>query len=113
MSYFEFEPPFKMKTAFNAFYTFGINKYLKKKIVKTCGLNARVYPAIVKKKHLLLEASINSRVMLNTVLRENLKHNILFLQKIQCYKGNRHTLRYPVRGQRTHTNAKTRKKAKK
>jgi ribosomal protein S13 len=32
-----------------------------------------------------------------------------FLSKIKTYKGVRHKLGYPVRGQRTHTNAKTKK----
>jgi len=34
------------------------------------------------------------------------------VEKLKNYKGARHLLRYPVRGQRTHTNAKTRKKLK-
>jgi ribosomal protein S13 len=45
-------------------------------------------------------------------LTENVKNNIKFLIKIKTYKGTRHKLKYPVRGQRTHTNGKTTKKIK-
>ena len=38
-------------------------------------------------------------------VRENIKH----LQEIGCYRGSRHKLKLPVRGQRTKTNARTRK----
>jgi small subunit ribosomal protein S13 len=41
--------------------------------------------------------------------KDSIKNNIIFLSKIKTYKGVRHKLGYPVRGQRTHTNAKTKK----
>ena len=36
--------------------------------------------------------------------------SILHLKKIRCYRGMRHNLHLPVRGQRTHTNGRTCKK---
>lgn len=39
------------------------------------------------------------------------KRNIDFLRGINCYRGFRHKKNLPVRGQRTHTNGKTRKKS--
>lgn len=39
--------------------------------------------------------------------------NISFLIRNKVYRGTRHKLGYPVRGQRTHTNARTRKKLRK
>lgn len=44
--------------------------------------------------------------LLQTIIRKRINHHIL----IKSYKGVRHKNGYPVRGQRTHTNAKTQKK---
>jgi len=45
--------------------------------------------------------------------KELVKSNILFLIQNKVYRGIRHKLGYPVRGQRTHTNACTKKKLRK
>ncbi len=45
--------------------------------------------------------------------KRELRKRIQHLQTIKTYKGIRHRKGLPVRGQRTHTNAKTRKKSKK
>ncbi len=45
-------------------------------------------------------------------LRRRISLNIKSLKDIKCYRGIRHRLGLPVRGQRTKTNAKTRKKRK-
>ena len=42
-------------------------------------------------------------------LRKEIQMNIRRLIEIQCYRGVRHRRNLPVRGQRTHTNARTRK----
>ncbi len=42
-------------------------------------------------------------------LRRELNQNIKVLMDIGCYRGLRHRRNLPVRGQRTHTNARTRK----
>ena len=42
-------------------------------------------------------------------LRKELQLNIKRLMDINCYRGTRHRRGLPVRGQRTHTNARTRK----
>lgn len=45
-------------------------------------------------------------------LRKRISINIKRLKDIKCYRGMRHRVSLPVRGQRTRTNAKTRKKKK-
>lgn len=45
-------------------------------------------------------------------LRKRISINIKRLKDIKCYRGMRHRVSLPVRGQRTRTNAKTRKKRK-
>jgi len=42
-------------------------------------------------------------------LRREVRQNIQRLIEINCYRGSRHRRGLPVRGQRTHTNARTRK----
>jgi len=46
-------------------------------------------------------------------LRRDVSQNIKMLMDIGCYRGLRHRRGLPVRGQRTHTNARTRKGPKK
>ena len=46
-------------------------------------------------------------------LRRQLQQNITRLREIKCYRGMRHRMGLPVRGQRTKTNARTRKGPKK
>jgi small subunit ribosomal protein S13 len=46
-------------------------------------------------------------------LRRSIQQNIARLRDIQCYRGLRHRRNLPVRGQRTRTNARTRKGIKK
>ena len=46
-------------------------------------------------------------------LRRSIQQNIARLRDIQCYRGTRHRRNLPVRGQRTRTNARTRKGIKK
>ena len=69
-----------------------------------------------KKTEELTEAEIRRiRELLETVyrvegdLRREIQTNIKRLMDIACYRGMRHRKGLPVRGQRTHTNARTRK----
>lgn len=45
-------------------------------------------------------------------LRDRIKRGLLFFWKLRTYKGKRNMVRLPSRGQRTHTNAKTKRKFK-
>ncbi len=52
---------------------------------------------------------IDSSFLVEGDLRREVAMNIKNLMDIKCYRGLRHIRRLPVRGQRTHTNARTRK----
>ena len=52
---------------------------------------------------------IDRQVKVEGDLRKEVGMNIKRLMDINCYRGYRHRRRLPVRGQRTHTNARTRK----
>ena|SRR3990167_1474156 len=60
-----------------------------------------------------LTSHIQSKYVVEGDLRREIQHNIKRLVSINCYRGMRHRLGLPVRGQRTRTNARTRKGKKK
>ncbi len=53
---------------------------------------------------------ISANYVVETDLRKTVRNNIKRLMMIQCYRGTRHKMKLPLRGQRTHTNAKTAKR---
>jgi small subunit ribosomal protein S13 len=56
-----------------------------------------------------LRETIESSYVVEGELRREVGMNIKRLMDLGCYRGLRHRRRLPVRGQRTHTNARTRK----
>jgi len=56
-----------------------------------------------------LRRVIENRYKVEGALRTEVSMNIKRLMDIGCYRGHRHRRGLPVRGQRTHTNARTRK----
>jgi small subunit ribosomal protein S13 len=92
--------------------TFGINEKKVKYLFNYSGLNNRI-PISGLKIRQFGEINKNLRkIKTGKKLKEDIRTTILFLSRIKNYKGIRHKLKYPVRGQRTHTNAKTNKKIK-
>jgi small subunit ribosomal protein S13 len=95
---------FKKKFNFLGVGTSTINNYKKK-----TGLNLRKNISFIKNR-----LSNKFSVLINKkIISKNLKdfnfNCINYLIKIKSYRGLRHKLNFPVRGQRTHTNGKTRK----
>jgi small subunit ribosomal protein S13 len=60
-----------------------------------------------------LRQTIDRQYQVEGDLRREIQQNIRRLQDIRCYRGIRHIRGLPVRGQRTRTNARTRKGPKK
>ncbi len=60
-----------------------------------------------------IRSYIDKNIVVEGELRSKVNLNIKRLIEINCYKGKRHRLSLPVRGQRTKTNAMTRKGRKK
>lgn len=88
---------------------FGVGKNVIFNLLEYAGLNKRNIPKSLKLKQKSdLEKKLKS-FKHGKKLKDNVKETIGFLSKIKTYKGVRHKLGYPVRGQRTHTNAKTKK----
>jgi small subunit ribosomal protein S13 len=89
---------------------YGISTSTSGKIFKNLGLNIRINSTNFKRRK---QTEINKKVLQTTTgkkLQDKIQSNLLFLSKNKTYKGIRHKLKYPARGQRTHTNAKTKKK---
>jgi|TARA_B110000977_G_scaffold200390_1_gene290743 small subunit ribosomal protein S13 len=87
-----------------------INSYLNNIFEKKVGINNRIKPGFLKTTHTSGFNKLLSKFITGQKLKNKVKDNISFLVKIKCYRGIRHKSKYPSRGQRTHTNAKTRKK---
>ncbi len=91
-------------------YIYGIGKSRAKEILEATGVNpdTRVHslsPDDIAK----LRAYISKTYKVEGDLRREVQMNIKRLIDIGCYRGLRHKMGLPVRGQRTRTNARTRK----
>ena len=91
-------------------YIYGIGRSSATKIVEQAGVNpdTRVRDLTdeeVKKLSVVIEETM----MVEGDLRREIALNIKRLQEIGCYRGIRHRKGLPVRGQKTKTNARTRK----
>jgi small subunit ribosomal protein S13 len=60
-----------------------------------------------------INALLDNEYKVEGQLRRDVAEHISRLRSIQCYRGTRHRKNLPVRGQRTRTNARTRKGSKK
>ena len=95
-------------------YIFGIGRTIATKIVKDTGINpdTRVRD-LTEEEVAKLREYIDKNVMVEGDLRRETALNIKRLIEIGCYRGVRHRKGLPVRGQRSKTNARTRKGPKK
>lgn len=100
----------KLPVLKNVTTIFGIGKTLAKTYFNKIGINNRNNPKLLKKRKFNELNTILSKVLTDKKLKNELKEIDLFSKKIKSYKSIRNKLKYPARGQRTHTNAKTKKK---
>ena len=95
-------------------YIYGIGRTSADQILKAADVNpdTRVRDLTDDEVRRLSEI-INADYTVEGDLRREIAMNIKRLQEIGCYRGIRHRKRLPVRGQKTKTNARTRKGPKK
>ena len=95
-------------------YIYGIGKTSADQILKAADVNpdTRVRDLTDDEVRRLSEI-INADYTVEGDLRREIAMNIKRLQEIGCYRGIRHRKGFPVRGQKTKTNARTRKGPKK
>ena len=91
-------------------YIYGIGRSSSNRILKEAGVNpdTRVKD-LTDDEVRKLAAVIADTQMVEGDLRREIALNIKRLQEIGCYRGIRHRKSLPVRGQKTKTNARTRK----
>lgn len=89
---------------------YGIGKSASQGILETAGIddNTKVNN-LTEEEVIRLRGIIDKNFKVEGDLRREVSQNIKRLMEIGCYKGLRHRRGLPVRGQRTHTNARTRK----
>ena len=95
-------------------YIYGIGRTTSNKILKETGVNpdTRVKD-LTEEEATLIRNYIDKNLKVEGELKSEVLMNVKRLQEIGCYRGIRHRRGLPVRGQRTKTNARTRKGAKK
>ncbi len=90
-------------------YIYGIGPKIAAELIKKTGINpdtrVKVLPAdgVVKLQKILEEYKVEGD------LRKEVRENIVRLKRIGSYRGKRHTMGLPSRGQRTRVNARTRR----
>ncbi|MDR1254563.1 MAG: 30S ribosomal protein S13 [Puniceicoccales bacterium] len=109
------EIPGNKKLAYSLRYVYGIGLTRALEIVRTTKLdpNKRARDLNEEELNKITEAITHSGYKIEGDLRREIIGNIKRLQAIRCYRGLRHLRGLPVRGQRTQTNARTRKGARK
>lgn len=91
-------------------YIFGIGPARAKKILAQAGISPDVRVRDLSDEDVSkLSSTIQASFKVEGDLRRETVGNIKRLMDINCYRGQRHKRGLPVRGQRTHTNARTRK----
>ncbi len=91
-------------------YIYGIGKPSAQKILKETGVNPDVRVKDLTEDDIAkLRAAIDKEYQVEGDLRREVALNIKRLMEIGCYRGIRHRKGLPVRGQKTKTNARTRK----
>ena len=91
-------------------YIHGIGSKIAKEIVEKNNLPAeRRVSQLTDSEVLQIREMIDRDYMVEGDLRRDVSMNIKRLMDLGCYRGLRHRKGLPVRGQRTHTNARTRK----
>jgi len=91
-------------------YIFGIGLTTSQQILRDSGISpdTRVRD-LTEEEVVRLREFIDKNLKVEGDLRRETAQNIKRLMEIGCYRGLRHRKGLPVRGQRTHTNARTRK----
>ena len=91
-------------------YIFGIGPTTSKKLIASIGINPDTRVKNLSDEDAQkIRAELENNYKVEGDLRREISMNIKRLMDIGCYRGLRHRLGLPVRGQRTKTNARTRK----
>jgi small subunit ribosomal protein S13 len=91
-------------------YIFGIGLATSQTILRETGIDSDTRVRNLTEEEVVrLREYIDRNLQVEGDLRREVSQNIKRLMEIGCYRGLRHRRGLPVRGQRTHTNARSRK----
>ncbi|GAB4326143.1 MAG: 30S ribosomal protein S13 [Phototrophicales bacterium] len=94
-------------------YIYGIGRPTSKKLLEKTGINPDIRVQDLTEDQIQILRDEISGMTTEGDLRRQVNLNIKRLQEIGCYRGLRHRRSLPVRGQRTRTNARTKRGPKK
>ncbi len=95
-------------------YIFGIGRSSAQKILASCGIDCNTKVSEWNDEQIAaIRNTISEHYKIEGELRSEVQMNIKRLMDIGCYRGIRHRIGLPVRGQSTKNNARTRKGRKK
>lgn len=90
-------------------YIYGIGRKTSNDILRNAGINPDTRVKDLTEAEVALIRAEIDKYLVEGDLRREIAMNIKRLQEIGCYRGIRHRKSLPVRGQKTKTNARTRK----
>ncbi|MGX6590924.1 small subunit ribosomal protein S13 [Cetobacterium ceti] len=94
-------------------YIYGIGKPTSQKVLKEAGVSFDTRVKDLTEEEINKIRAIIENVKVEGDLRKDVRLAIKRLMDIRCYRGLRHKMNLPVRGQKSKTNARTRKGPKK
>jgi small subunit ribosomal protein S13 len=104
------EIPENKPIAISLRYIYGIGPKNARDILDKAGVDGQIRANKLTDEQLSkISTIIDNEYDVEGVLRRQVSQNIARLREIACYRGMRHRRSLPVRGQRTRTNARTRK----
>ena len=105
------EIPAKKKVPYALRYIYGVGPDRADQIVAHIGIDPNMRASDLSEEQLnkIMSFIAENKWVVEGDLRREITSNIRRLQAINCYRGTRHRRSLPVRGQRTKTNARTRK----
>ncbi|MBC8095814.1 MAG: 30S ribosomal protein S13 [Akkermansiaceae bacterium] len=92
-------------------YIYGLGPSTSKRVLDQANIdhNTRAKDLSPEQLNQIIHAITDSKLLIEGDLRRDIQGNLKRLQAVNCYRGIRHRRGLPVRGQRTSTNARTRK----
>ncbi len=92
-------------------YIYGVGPSTAKRVLEQTNIdpNLRAKDLTPQQINEIIQMITNNKLPIEGDLRREVQSNLKRLQAINCYRGIRHRRGLPVRGQRTSTNARTRK----
>ena len=102
--------PNEKRIEYGLTYLFGVGLTRSQEILKTTGVNPDIRVKDLTHEQVgAIQKCVSQNYKIEGELRKEITMDIKRLQEIGCYRGIRHKKSLPVRGQRTKTNARTRK----